>query len=341
MTRPRVGMLCYGTEQGLSYLAKSFYDAGVIDEVLLINYTAKGTRPMHPEWYPNAISIGSVRPMTGEGLDQVLDSLDIMLFFETPFDWDFPARCSSYGVKTVCMPMHEWYPQGKADVFDLMLCPSKLDQDYFPGSPLFQPPVDPKTWQLRTEACRFVHNAGNIGHRFHKGTLEVLKAVKHIKSDLTLTIRVQDTEYFKQLIRQTPEVEKDPRVTIERGSIPYEDLYHTHDVAVVPEKFNGLSLPLQEARAAGLLVMTTDRYPANTWLPKDPLIPVASVHKARVSGGCLEFEESVVDPKMVALMMDTWYEENLRDYSLSGLEWARANSWEVKKPLLLEMLEGL
>ena len=47
----KVGMVSYATEQGLGYLAKSFYDAGVIDEVLLISYTARGTRPMHPKWY--------------------------------------------------------------------------------------------------------------------------------------------------------------------------------------------------------------------------------------------------------------------------------------------------
>ena len=38
---------------------------------------------------------------------------------------------------------------------------------------------------------------------------------------------------------------------------------------VFPEKFNGLSLPLQEARAAGMLVLATDRFPMNTWLPRE------------------------------------------------------------------------
>ena len=338
----KVGMVSYATEQGLGYLAKSFYDAGVIDEALIISYTARGTRPMHLEWYNGkAVVVHDIRPMQGSEIDKVLDSVDVMLFFETPFDWSFPKKCNSKGVKTVCMPMHEWYPKDKLDTFDLMLCPSKLDQDYFPGSPLFQPPVDPNTWSLKTEACRFVHNAGNIGHQQHKGTVEVLRAAQFIESDLTLTIRAQDVKYLNRLLAQVPEVKKNPKVILELGQIPYEDLYRSHDVSVVPEKFNGLSLPLQEAYAAGLVVMTTDRYPANTWLPSAPLIPVDHTRKGRIGGGYLEFEESVVDPRMVASTMDKWYGKDIRDHSLKAQKWARANSWEAKKPQLLAILENL
>ena len=333
-----IGMTAYGTDQGLGYLAKSFYDAGVSSEILLVHH---GKRKTHPEWYNNQAVDITKMPIKGKEVGKVLQAIDIMLFFETPFDWNLPNLCTKYGVKTVMMPMYEWYPKDKLGVFDLMLCPSRLDQDYFPGSPLFQPPVDPSTWSLKTEARRFVHNAGNVGHRQHKGTLELLHAVKYIESDLTLTIRAQDVPYFNTLLAKVPGIVENPRVNLELSTVPHEDLYRSHDVAVVPEKFNGLSLPLQEAYAAGLLVMTTNRYPANTWLPTQPMIPVESTHKAKIGGGYLEFDECVLDPRTIAATMDEWYGKEITGYSLEALRWARLHSWELQKPKLMEILEGV
>ena len=256
----KIGMTAYATEQGLGYLAKSFYDAGVIDNVILIHH---GKRETHPEWYDNrAIPITSFPIGNKPGIASMLDELDVMLFFETPFDWDFPDVCRAHNTKTICMPMYEWFPKARVNTFDLYLCPSLLDCDYFPGNPLFQPPVDPNTWKLRTTAKTFLHNAGNVGHRNHKGTLELLKSVEYIKSDLTLTIRTQDKSTFNKLLKQVPQVRDNPKVNLQLGAIPYAELFTSHDVLVAPEKFNGLSLPLQEAYAAGMLVITTDRYPA-------------------------------------------------------------------------------
>lgn len=334
----KIGMVAYATEQGLGYLAKSFYDAGIVERVLLI-YHGKNTT--YPEWYGNkAIPITQL-PIRGPSVDAFLREVDLVLFFETAFDWHFPDVCRSHGVRTVCIPMYEWFPKRRREAFDGFLCPSLLDVDYFPGNPFFQPPVDPSTWKLRTRAKRFVHNAGHIGHRGHKGTLELMRAAKFIGSDLSLTIRCQEPKAFDRLLANVPEIKKNPRVSLEPGAIPREDLYSSHDVMVAPEKFNGLSLPLQEAYAAGLLVMTTNRYPANRWLPAAPLLPVESVHKASISGNYFTFEESMVNPRAIAEKMDEWYDQEIAVYSLSGREWGIENSWEAKKATCLSLLRGI
>jgi hypothetical protein len=329
-------MTAYATEQGLGYLAKSFYDAGVIDEVILIHH---GGRPTLPEWYDNkAIPIKRM-PIRGPAVDAMLDRIDVMLFFETAFDWNFPKTCKAKGVRTVCMPMYEWFPKDKTDAFDGYLCPSLLDVDYFPGSPVFQPPVDPSIWRLRGKATRFLHNSGNVGCRGHKGTLELLKAAEFIESDLTLTIRTQDAREFGRALDQVPQVKKNPRVDLQIGAIPYEDLFVGHDVLVAPEKFNGLSLPLQEAYAAGMLVMTTNRYPINTWLPAEPLIPVESYHEAAIGGGYFSFQEATVSPRAIARTMDDWYGRDIATYSRKAHEWAMANSWDAKKEAFIKLME--
>lgn len=334
----RVGTICYATEQGLGYLAHSFYKAGVITDALLFKH---GSYQNHLEWYPPWTIMLERRPFAGRVLDHFLTGIDVMLFFETPFDWEVLKICKERGIKTAIMPMYEWWPENPPYVPDLFLCPSRLDQDYFPGHPFIPVPVRNDLWERRTTALKFLHNAGHIGFRGHKGTLELLHAVKHVKSPFSLTVRAQDTAGLGKLLDQVPGIVDDERVTIEFGALDYEKLWADHDVLIAPEKFNGLSLPLAEARAAGMFVMTTDRYPMNTWLPKEGLIPVTAVHKTRVAGPYREIDECEVDPVDIARVIDGWFNWDIGAYSLSGKEWANQNSWDVLKPQYIDALEAL
>lgn len=336
----RIGAVGYATTQGLGYLMKDFYDHGVVQEVLIFRHP-HGDRTTHIEWYPSTTSIVVGRPFQRDVTVRFLRKIDILLCFETPFDWTILEYCKQIGIKTCLIPMYEWSLQHPPHEFDLKICPSRLDQDYFPGSPFLPLPVNPETWKLRTKALRFLHNAGHIGSRNHKGTEELLQAIKYVKNPIDLTIRCQEIVGMNRLLQQFPDLGYDQRVHIELGEIPYERLFLDHDVYVAPEKYNGCSLPLQEARAAGLFVISTDRYPMNTWLPKEPLIPVQHYRKAQTQRGHLEFDEAVVNPREIARVIDEWYGRDITDYSQSGKVWAEQNSWTVLKPKYLELLEGL
>ena len=45
----KIGSIVYATDQGLGYMAKDFYDHGLIDEVLVHPHTK---RDNHFDWYP-------------------------------------------------------------------------------------------------------------------------------------------------------------------------------------------------------------------------------------------------------------------------------------------------
>ncbi len=124
------------------------------------------------------------------------------------------------------------------------------------------------------------------------------------------------------------------------SSVHRDELYSTGDVFIFPEKFNGLSLPLQEACAAGMLVMATDRFPMNTWLPNDPLIPIRGERIIQISGRLRAFKEAMIDPKDIAATIDRWYGEDISSFSESGREWAMRNSWQVLGPKYKELLES-
>lgn len=322
-------------------MAKQFFDSGIVQEAMVWRHTSRG-RTNHMEWYPPGTVELTKRPFRGRGVDQFLEKIDVCLFYETPFDWSFLRYCQDRKVKTALIPMYEWSPVKWTYKPDLLICPSLLDKDYFPEGIFLNVPVDPSHWKLRTHANRFLHNAGNIGCKEHKGTRQLLEAVQHVRHpDFRLTVRAQDTSGLRSIVNDNPHVARDSRVTIEYGEIPYEKLWDDHDVLVAPEKLNGLSLPLQEGWAAGMCVITTDRYPANTWLPRDPLIPVERYEKARQSAGCFEFDLAVVDPRIIAAVLDHWVGKDISQISQDGKAWAEAHSWANMKPKYEKVFEEL
>jgi hypothetical protein len=197
-------------------------------------------------------------------------------------------------------------------------------------------------WRLRERALHFVHNGGYLGVKTpqgnvrREGTSTLIEAMRHIKSPLKLTIRVQENVDAVHLDM----VKADPRIEYIAESLPREQLYIAGDVAVGAQRWNGCSLPLNEARAAGMLVMNTDRFPMNAWLPKEPLIPVERYIKgASIGGAYLNFDEAVVTPEAVATTMDEWYGKDITSFSLSGKAWAEQNSWAALKQQWVEVLK--
>lgn len=109
----KVGSVVLATSQGLGFLAKDFYDNGIIDEVFVWKHSS---RENHYEWYPNRV----------QNIDDLLEC-DVILYFETCFDFDFMKRAKAKGIKIVFMPMYECSNPNIVKMADLIICPSALD----------------------------------------------------------------------------------------------------------------------------------------------------------------------------------------------------------------------
>jgi hypothetical protein len=333
----KIGSVVYTTQQGLGILAKDFYNHGVIDSVILYDHPNAG-KTNHRDWYPEGTIVINDRAIRGARIDEWIKTLDAVLFFETPFDWSFPDRCRELGLKTFIMPMYEWYPVNPPHLFDHFINPSLLDQMYFPHGTFVPIPPPSNTWRLRNYAMKFLHNAGNIGSRNHKGTLELLHAMKFVRSPIELTIRCQDIAGFNRLLKIVPETLMDSRISIVAEEIPYNQLFADHDVFVWPEKYNGLSLPLQEAFAAGMLVMSSNRFPMNTWLPNEPMIPVESTRQVKIYASQHTIEECIISPESIATQIDQWYGADIESYSMLGYEYGKKQDWGAFRTLMESLL---
>ena len=91
-----------------------------------------------------------------------------------------------------------------------------------------------------------------------------------------------------------------------------------------PEKYNGLSLPLQEAYASGMLVMAGNRYPLNTWLPESPLIPVHAYETLDME---VTLESAMYQPGVIARHIDNWFDAPISAFSEAGKSWGEEHSW--------------
>ena len=269
-----VGSIVYATESGLGILAKEFYDAGIINSVLVEVENNKGLET-NLSMFPGAPTIGpggsasayGWSPDDDEIIGNFLDSIDIFLAFEIPFYAKIIDELKKRGKPFVLMPMYECTPPHL--MADLYLAVSDLDEKYIkrfhPNSPVERiniPAHSQLTYRERSTAKVFVHNDGNGSSFDRNGTEDLLSAMQYVQSPIKLLIRSQKRKHSCN----------DPRVEIVNKSLPFGELWKEGDVFIFPERFNGLSLPIQEAFASGMAVMCGNRFPLNQWLSKDILV---------------------------------------------------------------------
>lgn len=300
-----IGAVVLATEQGLGYLAKDFYDNNIIDIVYIWKHS---TRKTHSEWYP----------VQASSIEDLLDKCDTVLLFENAFDWTIIPKARERGTKTVLMPMYECTPDPIPYFPDLLLTPSDLDTDFYSGQYNVERVTVPVCvpWKQRERARVFVHNAGNGGLGGRNGTKELLEAMRYVKSPIKLIVRSQVP--IKEI--------KDERVEYRMGT--FENIWEEGDVFVFPEKFNGLSLPLQEAFASGMLVMCGNRYPMTEWLPNEPMITVEKYTDEQIS---TTFKCAHYNPKVIADTIDKWYDKDIKQFSLLGKDFNTKNNWQAWK----------
>lgn len=307
------GSIVLATDQGLGYLAKAFFDNGIIDIVSVHKHTS---RPNHYGWYPDSVPE-----------EELLKKCDTLIFFETPFSWKLIPQARALNIKTILIPMYECTQYPFPYQPDEIWCPSDLDAKFYreQGEVVRRVsiPVN-KKWRKRSKALVFVHNAGNGGLGGRNGTKELVEAFNYVKSDARLIIR-----------SQVPFKCENPKIEVRVGQ--FDDIWNEGDVFVFPEKFNGLSLPLQEAFASGMMVMAGARYPMTSWLPNPPLIPVESYKKESIA---VQFDSAVYNPKTIAQQIDFWYGKDIEMFSLLGKEYGVKNSWKILKEKYKELLSA-
>jgi hypothetical protein len=276
----RLGIIARSDNTGLGNQTKELVDMLKPSKILLIDSTPFNKNTQHPDWYKDYSCIKSNGFPTLQQIKLFLNEVDIVISCETFYDQNFVKYAQRRGVKTILQYNYELFGNLAAPNLPLpniLLSPSVWHIDHV--KKLFDkqstvmhlpPPTNPsifsgaKEINMSKDHNRILHIAGKKAAKDRNGTDTVLEMLKYSKADYELVIRSQ-SEIQTDV--------KDSRLTIEIGNPDNrEDMYSGFDAMVLPRRYAGLCLPMNEALMSALPVFMTDISPNNYILPKEWLV---------------------------------------------------------------------
>lgn len=308
----RLGIIARSDNTGLGNQTRELVNMLNPDKILLIDSTPFNKNKQHPEWYEgrNFTSTSLGFPRRGE-IIAFLEDLDVVLSCETFYSSMFVDMARNLGIKTLLQYNYEFLVNIEIldeSLPDVFIAPTvwKLesmvkrfrDEVRIVHLP---PPTDVLLFEkARKENLsrfhnRLLHVAGKQAARDRNGTNTVFEMLKYSKEDYELVVTSQ-TEFENQIL--------DPRVSLLRQNINNrEDLYFGFDGLILPRRYAGLCLPMNEALMSAMPVFMTDISPNNKILPQEWLTPATQIGQFRA--------KSITDvysanPKDLAELVDNY-----------------------------------
>ena len=307
----RVGIIARCDDTGLGNQTRELVNMINPSKIMLINSFPFNNNKQNPEWYSQYNCITTNGFATDKEVLSFLKDLDVVISCEVFYNSDLVSIARNLGIKTILQYNYEFLEYLSIpglNLPDVLLAPSQWNIDnvinkfksktkviYLP------PPTDSNTFSKAKEINmakshkRILHIAGKKAAKDRNGTKSVIEMLKYSKEDYELVIRSQSKIEINI---------SDPRLTIETGNPENrEDMYVGFDAMVLPRRYAGLCLPMNEALLSGLPVFMTDISPNNMVLDKDWLIPSKSIGMFKTKALIELFE---VNPKKLAQRIDSY-----------------------------------
>jgi glycosyltransferase involved in cell wall biosynthesis len=177
---------------------------------------------------------------------------------------------------------------------------------------------------------KLLHIGGKAASEDRNGTYSVIDMLKYSRTDYELVIKTQTDLKINF---------KDSRLKVETNDEPVrENLYSGFDAMILPRRYAGLCLPMNEALMSGLPVFMTDISPNNFVLPKQWL---AKSEKTGTLKTRMMLDVYSADPKHLAKIVDNYMNQrNKLKYKEEAFEIAMNNfSSQKLKPIYLDILK--
>jgi glycosyltransferase involved in cell wall biosynthesis len=272
----RLGIIARSDNTGLGNQTMELVKMLNPDKILLINSQFFNNNQQHPEWYKDysVIETRKGMPRTNEVL-AFLENIDVVISCETFYHLELVDLAKQKGIKTILQYNYELFgnlAHPEWTLPDVLLAPSIWNLDIIVkkfGSKTqvmhLPPPTDhtlfnqAKKINLSKDHKRILHIAGKKAAKDRNGTESILKMIKYSKEDYELVIKSQTPLNL---------ICKDSRVKIEIDNPDNrQDMYSGFDAMVLPRRYAGLCLPMNEALMSALPVFMTNISPNNAILP--------------------------------------------------------------------------
>jgi glycosyltransferase involved in cell wall biosynthesis len=308
-------------------------------KTMVIDCPSAKPLPLHLDRFPNATVIHGLP--TAQDFQQWLQGLDVVYTAETGYGRALWSEAERLGVKTVLHANYEFLD--RHDSPTLWAAPSMWHFDDFPAPKLHLPvPIEldrltPNTAAEYTaaEAKRFLHIVGRPAVHDRNGTRDLLQALRYVTSEVVVTVKCQEPGYVSGMTGHTPD---NVTLIVDSGDVPnYWDNYTGQDVLVMPRRFGGLCLPVNEALGSGMPVIMPDISPNNTWLPPEWLVPATVKNSFRAKQHVEVYE---TQREALAEKIDQFATDAYTKAALTAREMAQSLSWDALRPAYDDALQG-
>jgi len=341
----RLGIIARSDNTGLGNQTRELVKMLNPHRILLIDSRSFNSNEQHPEWYKDYQVIRSNGFPRGTEISTFLREVDVVLSCETFYSTNFADYARHKNVKTILQYNYEFLENVSkldAPLPNVFLAPSLWNLDKMIN--LFgdrtrikhlPPPTDAtlfeavKTNNMSKNHNRLLHIGGKKAARDRNGTETVIEMLKYSKTDYELVIKTQTPLDIKC---------DDPRLTIDTGNPENrEEMYNGYDAMILPRRYAGLCLPMNEALISGLPVFMTNLMPNNAILPPEWLVKTEKVGQFRAKS---MIDVYAGDPKLLAKIVDNYMNSSNRlDVKQQALDIGMENfSVESLKPKYTELL---
>lgn len=338
-------------DTGLGNLTWEAYRHLAPYKVMVINRAGYRNGEQHPDRFTGRVMHVAVAPNMSEVRDFVKD-LDIIFSAETPYSSYLLRYAAAQGVSTIIQPNFEFMPWmanenlPRPNVFG---APSNWHYDEIPDPKIHLPvPIASDRFKFHesSSARKFLHIVGRPAANDRNGTKDLVAALPYITSNVEITFycqpQTQGADDFLGNALRGRKYSRGVRIIAENRNIPnYWDMYTGFDALILPRRYGGLSLPVNEALGAGIPTIMPNISPNNTWLPTEWLVESAVSFKFNPMRGGPQIDVHQTDPKLLAAKIDEFannpelYQESLK----RARELANQYSWDNLKSLYLDTFE--
>lgn len=269
-----------------------------------------------------------------------LAGLDLLWTAETFYDQRIVGWAREMGVRTVNLAMPEFWRSDLEPAPDVVWNPTSWRHDTLPGDARVVPvPVATDRFETpprRQEGpIRVLHNAGHRAAMDRNGTAIVYAALRLLKPRGTVDVTISGQDGRLPSPRRgfgNVRIETRPS-----GAAHYWDVPTGFDILVMPRRYGGLCLPVQEALAAGCVPVMPDVSPNGDW--PTVLVPARPQGTISTQGGLLPL--ATVDAPVLARALTDLIDDPdaLAGGRSEAVEWAESHSWHTLAGLWISELE--
>lgn len=313
----RLGIIARSDNTGLGNQTRELVKMLNPTKILLIDSSHFNGNEQHPEWYSEYnVTTTKYGMASKEEVSKFLDGLDVVISCEIFYHNSFITMAKKRKVKTILQYNYEFLDylvNPDVELPDILVSPSLWNfEDVVKkfsdrAKVIHLPPptsvdlfLNAKNINISKTHKKILHIGGKAAVKDRNGTNTVIEMLNYSKADYELVIKSQTPLDIKC---------DDPRLTIDTSNPETrESLYEGYDAMILPRRYAGLCLPMNEALLASLPVFMTNISPNNSILPEQWLVDSKKIDRL-MTRTMLDVYEG--DAKMLAKLVDDYYDSDI------------------------------